>query len=43
MFASSYPTSHERHIHAQRAHRLRAAAIASLFRDIVRWVSASSR
>ncbi|MFO1159949.1 MAG: hypothetical protein U1E60_14000 [Reyranellaceae bacterium] len=39
----SYPTPAERQAYAVRAHRLRGAVVASLIRDVARWVSAAAR
>jgi hypothetical protein len=33
----------DRQAHVDRAHRMRSAAVASLLRDFVRWVSAAAR
>ena len=43
MFSIAYPTHSERQAYAQRAHRIRGAVVAGLFRDIARWVSAAAR
>ena len=43
MFSIAYPTPSERQAYAQRAHRMRGAVVAGLFRDIARWVSAAAR
>lgn len=43
MFSISYPSHSERQVYAQRAHRMRGAVVADLFRDIARWVSAAAR
>ena len=43
MFSIAYPTHNERQIYAQRAHRMRGAAVAGLVREIVRLVSAAAR
>ena len=43
MFAVPYPTIPQRLEYATQAHRLRAAVVATLFRDIARWVSSAAR
>ena len=43
MISTTYPTYAERQVYAQRAHRIRSAAVAGLIRNIARWVSAASR
>jgi hypothetical protein len=43
MFSTTYPSHSERQVYAQRAHRLRSAAIAGLVREIARLVSAAAR
>ena len=43
MFTINYPTPAERRAYVERAHRLRAAVVASLLRDVARWVSAAAR
>jgi hypothetical protein len=43
MFSAAYPDHALRQAYAQRAHRLRSAALAGLFRDIARLVSAAAR
>lgn len=43
MFATPYPTTLQRQAYAQQAHRLRAAVVAGLFRDIARWVASAAR
>jgi hypothetical protein len=43
MFSIAYPSHAERHIYAQRAHRLRSAALAGLVRRLARLVSAAAR
>lgn len=41
---SSFPLlASDRHPHVLRAHRLRGAAVAGLFRELVRWVSLVAR
>jgi hypothetical protein len=43
MFSIAYPNHNERQAYAQRAHRLRGAAVAGLVREIARLVSAAAR
>jgi len=43
MFSASYPSHAERQVYAQRAHRLRGAVVAGLFRDLARLISAAAR
>lgn len=43
MFTVPYPTIAERQALETRAHRLRSAAVAGLFRGFTRWVSAAAR
>ena len=43
MFPTAHPSHSERQIYAQRAHRLRSAALAGLVRGIARLVSAAAR
>lgn len=43
MFSIAYPTHSERQIYAQRAHRMRGAAVAGLVREIARLVTAAAR
>jgi len=43
MFSTAYPSHSERQIYAQRAHRMRGAAVAGLVREIVRLVAAAAR
>ena len=43
MFSIAYPSHAERQVYAQRAQRLRAAAVAGLMREIVRLVSRAAR
>lgn len=43
MFMVPYPTIAERQALEARAHRLRSAAVAGLFRGFTRWVSAAAR
>jgi len=41
MFTTPYPSTPEYQAYMTRAHRLRAAAVAGLFRDLGRWISSS--
>jgi hypothetical protein len=43
MFSTAYPSHSERQIYAQRAHRLRSAALAGLVREIARLVATAAR
>ncbi len=43
MFSIAYPNHDERQVYAQRAQRLRAAAVAGLVREIARLFSAAAR
>jgi hypothetical protein len=43
MFSIAYPTSTERQAYVARAHRLRSAVVATLIRDVTRWVAAAAR
>lgn len=43
MFAAAYPDHALRQIYVQRANRMRSAAVAGLFREIARLVSAAAR
>ena len=43
MFSVPYPTPNERQAYAVRTHRLRGAVVASLIRDVARWVAAAAR
>jgi hypothetical protein len=43
MFTMPYPTIPQVQTYATQAHRLRGRAVASLFRDLTRWVSAAAR
>jgi len=42
MFSIAYPNHAERQVCAQRAHRMRGAAVASLVREIARLVSVAA-
>jgi hypothetical protein len=41
MFSTPYSSNPEYQPHVDRAHRLRAAAVAGLFSDLGRWISNS--
>jgi len=41
MFSTPYSSNPEYQAHVERAHRLRAAAVAGLFSDLGRWISNS--
>jgi len=43
MFSIAYPSHSERQAYAQRAHRIRGAAVAGLIREIARLVTAAAR
>jgi hypothetical protein len=43
MFSIAYPNHTERQLYAQRAHRMRGAAVAGLVREIARLVAAAAR
>jgi len=43
MFSIAYPNYTERQFYAQRAHRMRGAAVATMVREIARLVSAAAR
>jgi len=43
MFSTPYPTIPQVQAYAARAHRMRGAVVATLFRDMVRWISIASR
>ncbi len=43
MFSTPYSSIPEYQVHVDRAHRLRAAAVAGLFSDLRRWMSNSFR
>jgi len=42
MFSVPYPTIPQVQAHAVRAHRIRGAFVASIVRDVVRWLSAAA-
>ena len=39
MFTTPYPSTSDHQAYVARAHRLRAAAVAGLFRDLGRWLA----
>ena len=43
MFATPYPTIPEVQAYAVRAHRLRGAVVATLIRDVARWIAVAAR
>lgn len=43
LFSATYPDHAQRQAYAQRAHRLRSAALAGLVREIARLVSTAAR
>jgi hypothetical protein len=43
MFSTPYPTLPQVQAYAVRAHRLRGAVIASLIRDMARWIAVAAR
>lgn len=43
MFSIAYPNHSERQIYAQRAHRMRGAAVAGLVRELARLITAAAR
>jgi hypothetical protein len=43
MFKIPYPSTPEVQAYAAHAHRIRSRAVAALFRDLARWVSAAAR
>ena len=43
MFSTPYPTISQVQAYATRAHRLRGAIVATLIRDVTRWISIASR
>lgn len=43
MFTTPYPSTPEYQAYMAKAHRLRAAAVVGVFRDLARWVSAAAR
>lgn len=43
MFSIAYPNHSERQNYAQRAHRMRGAAVAGLVRELARLITAAAR
>jgi hypothetical protein len=43
MFSTPYPTIPQVQAYATQAHRIRGRVVASLIRDLARWVSAAAR
>ena len=43
MFSTPYPTISQVQAYAVRAHRMRGAVVATLIRDVARWISVASR
>ncbi len=43
MFSTPYPTLSQVQAYAARAHRMRGAVVATLIRDVARWMSLASR
>lgn len=43
MFSTPYPTIPQVQAYAVRAHRMRGAAVATLIRDVARWISVAAR
>ena len=43
MFSTPYPTTPQVLAYAVRARRMRGAAVATLIRDLARWISIASR
>lgn len=43
MFSIAYPNHSERQVYAQRAHRMRGAAVAGLVRELARLITAAAR
>jgi hypothetical protein len=43
MFSTPYPTIPQVQAYATQAHRLRGAVVATLIRDVARWISIASR
>lgn len=43
MFTTRYPSRQQVQTYAVRAHRMRGGAVASLIRDVARWISVASR
>jgi hypothetical protein len=43
MFSTPYPTIPQVQAYAIRAHRMRGAVVATLIRDVARWIATASR
>jgi hypothetical protein len=43
MFSTPYPTLPQVQAYAIRAHRLRGAVVATLIRDVARWIAVAAR
>jgi hypothetical protein len=43
MFSTPYPTIPQVQAYAAKAHRLRGAVVATLIRDVARWISSAAR
>jgi hypothetical protein len=43
MFSTAYPTIPQVQAYAVRAHRLRGVVVATLIRDIARWIAVAAR
>jgi len=43
MFSTPYPSLPQVQVYATRAHRMRGAVVATLIRDLARWISAAAR
>lgn len=43
MFSTPYPTIPEVQAYAVRAHRMRGAVVATLFRNVAQWIATASR
>jgi hypothetical protein len=43
MFSTPYPSQPQVQAYAVRAHRMRGAAVATLIRDLARWISQAAR
>lgn len=43
MFSTPYPTIPEVQAYAVRAHRMRGAVVATLIRNVTRWIATASR
>ncbi len=43
MFSTPYPSISQVQAYASRAHRMRGAVVATLIRDVARWISLAAR